>query len=235
MTKRVLITGVSSGIGLAQARLFLENGYAVYGVDKSGKPDLSPLTGEFYFLQLDLATDLAALYDFVADVDILCNTAGILDDYLPHLDLSEDVFEQVWTVNFLAATRITRHYLVKMAEKKSGIIINMCSIASFLAGGGGSAYTSSKHALAGFTRQLALDYVKEGIQIFGIAPGAVKTAMTAADFEPGGLSDWVAKETPIGRWTEPSEIAELTLMLASGKLASMQGEIVKMDGGWSLK
>ena len=59
--------------------------------------------------------------------------------------------------------------------------------------------------------------------------------MTAADFEPGGMADWVASETPIGRWTEPAEIAELTLMLASGKLASMQGEIVKIDGGWSLK
>lgn len=233
MTKRVLITGVSSGIGLAQARLFLENGYAVYGVDKSEKPDLP--YSNFEFLQLDIATELAALYDFVSDVDILCNTAGILDDYKPHLELSEDDFDHVWAVNFFAATRITRHYLAKMVAKQSGIIINMCSIASFLAGGGGSAYTSSKHALAGFTRQLALDYAKDGIQIFGIAPGAVKTGMTAADFEPGGLAEWVASETPIGRWTEPSEIAELTLILASGKLASMQGEIVKIDGGWSLK
>lgn len=87
----------------------------------------------------------------------------------------------------------------------------MCSIASSLAGGGGHAYTSSKHALAGFTKQLALDYAEAGIQVFGIAPGAVKTAMTAADFEPSGLADWVASETPIKRWIEPEEIAELSL------------------------
>ena len=111
----------------------------------------------------------------------------------------------------------------------------MCSIASSLAGGGGHAYTSSKHALAGFTKQLALDYAEAGIQIFGIAPGAVKTKMTAADFEPGGLADWVAEKTPIKRWIEPEEVAELTLFLASGKAQSMQGEIVKIDGGWSLK
>ena len=79
----------------------------------------------------------------------------------------------------------------------------MCSIASSLAGGGGHAYTSSKHALAGFTKQLALDYAEAGIQVFGIAPGAVKTGMTAVDFEPGGLADWVASETPIKRWIEP--------------------------------
>ena len=59
--------------------------------------------------------------------------------------------------------------------------------------------------------------------------------MTASDFEPGGLADWVAQETPIKRWSLPEEIAELTLFLASGKASSMQGEIVKIDGGWSLK
>ena len=136
---------------------------------------------------------------------------------------------------FLRQSKSLRYYLAKMVERQSGIIINMCSIASFIAGGGGAAYTASKHALAGFTRQLALDYAKDKIQVFGIAPGAVKTAMTASDFEPGGLADWVAQETPIGRWSNPEEIADLTEFLASGKASSMQGEIIKIDGGWSLK
>lgn len=59
--------------------------------------------------------------------------------------------------------------------------------------------------------------------------------MTQADFEPGGLADWVAAQTPIGRWTQPEEIAELTFMLATGKFSSMQGQIISIDGGWSLK
>ncbi|MEY8463348.1 3-oxoacyl-ACP reductase [Streptococcus merionis] len=232
MTKTVLITGVSSGIGLAQARLFLENGCAVYGIDLAEKPDLME---DFHFLQLDVTGELSQLYDWLPDVDILCNTAGVLDNYQPLLEVSEHTFDQVFETNFLATVRITRHYLSKMVAKKAGIIINMCSIASFLAGGGGAAYTASKHALAGLTKQLALDYAKVGIQVFGIAPGAVQTSMTKADFEPGGLADWVASETPINRWIQPEEIAELTLFLASGKAQSMQGEIVKMDGGWSLK
>ncbi|MGT2681488.1 3-oxoacyl-ACP reductase [Streptococcus porci] len=233
MTKKVLVTGASSGIGLAQVRLFLENGYAVYGVDKSAAPDLSH--SDFHFLQLDLTSDLAVLDEFISEVDILCNTAGILDNYQPLLHISEEDFEEIFAVNFFAATKMIRYVLPKMIEKKSGIIINMCSIASFLAGGGGAAYTSSKHALAGLTRQLALDYAKDGVQVFGIAPGAVKTGMTAADFEPGGLADWVAEQTPIGRWTEPEEVAELTIFLASGKAQSLQGEIVRIDGGWTLK
>ena len=161
MTK-VLITGVSSGIGLAQARLFLKHGCAVYGVDKSQAPQIQD--DNFHFLQLDLTTDLAALYDSVQDVDILCNTAGILDAYKPLLEVSDDELERVFQTNFFATVKITRHYLAKMVERQSGIIINMCSIASFIAGGGGAAYTASKHALAGFTRQLALDYAKDKIK-----------------------------------------------------------------------
>ena len=154
MTK-VLITGVSSGIGLAQARLFLKNGCAVYGVDKSEAPDIQE--ENFHFLQLDITGNLAALFDVVPDVDILCNTAGILDAYKPLLAISDDEIADVFQTNFFATVATTRHYLAKMVERQAGIIINMCSIASFMAGGGGAAYTASKHALAGFTRQLALD------------------------------------------------------------------------------
>lgn len=232
MTKTVLVTGVSSGIGRAQARLFLENGWHVYGVDQSKKPNL---TGDFHFLQQDLTLALQSVFDWCPQVDVLCNTAGVLDDYKPLLEQTAQEIQEIFEINYVTPVELTRYYLTQMLKKQSGIIINMCSIASSLAGGGGHAYTSSKHALAGFTKQLALDYAEQGVQVFGIAPGAVKTSMTAADFEPGGLAQWVAGETPIKRWIEPEEVAELTLFLASGKAQSMQGEIVKIDGGWSLK
>lgn len=232
MTKTVLVTGASSGIGLAQAKAFLAQGYQVYGLDRGENPHL---IGDFHFIQLDLTEDLTELFQAVPTVDILCNTAGILDDYQPLLDCSAEAFDQVFAVNFFATVQLIRHYLPNMVKRQAGIIINMCSIASSLAGGGGAAYTASKHALAGLTKQLALDYAKDGIQIFGIAPGAVQTGMTQSDFEEGGLADWVAEQTPIGRWSQPEEIADLTLFLASGKAQSMQGQIVTVDGGWSLK
>ncbi len=77
---------------------------------------------------------------------------------------------------------------------------------------------------------MALDCAEAGIQVFGIAPGAVKTGMTAADFEPGGLADWVASETPIKRWIKPEEVAEVSLF-TSGKASAMQGQILTIDGG----
>lgn len=232
MTRTVLVTGVSSGIGLAQAQLFLENGWRVYGVDRSEKPSL---TGDFHFFQQDLILGFQPIFDWCPQVDVLCNTAGVLDDYKPLLEQTAQEIQEIFEINYVTPVELTRYYLTQMLKKQSGIIINMCSIASSLAGGGGHAYTSSKHALAGFTKQLALDYAEQGVQVFGIAPGAVKTSMTAADFEPGGLAQWVVDETPIKRWIEPEEVAELTLFLASGKAQSMQGEIVKIDGGWSLK
>ena len=232
MTKTVLVTGASSGIGQAQALTFLENGYRVYGVDKGENPGF---LNELRFFKMDLTDDLTPLFTSLPEVDILCNTAGILDDYRPLNETSDEDWEQVFALNLTATMKITRFYLQKMLEKKSGIIINMCSIASFLAGGGGAAYTASKHALAGLTKQIALDYADQNIQVFGLAPGAVKTAMTAADFEPGGLADWVAEETPIKRWLNPQEVADISLFLASGKAAAMQGDIIKIDGGWSLK
>lgn len=232
MTKTVLVTGASSGIGRAQALTFLENGYRVYGVDKGENPGF---LNELRFFKMDLTDDLTPLFTSLPEVDILCNTAGILDDYRPLHETSDEDWEQLFALNLTATMKITRFYLQKMLEKKSGIIINMCSIASFLAGGGGAAYTASKHALAGLTKQIALDYADQNIQVFGLAPGAVKTAMTAADFEPGGVADWVAEETPIKRWLAPQEVADVSLFLASGKAAAMQGEIIKIDGGWSLK
>ena len=93
MTRRVLITGVSSGIGLAQARLFLEKGYQVYGVDQGENPQLQ---GDFHFLQRDLTLDLKPVFDWCPQVDVLCNTAGVLDDYKPLLEQSAQEIHEIF-------------------------------------------------------------------------------------------------------------------------------------------
>lgn len=98
MTKVVLVTGCASGIGYAQARYFLSQGYHVYGVDKSDKPDLN---GNFHFIKLDLSSELSPLFKVVPSVDILCNTAGILDAYKPLLDVSDEEVEHLFDINFL--------------------------------------------------------------------------------------------------------------------------------------
>ena len=104
------------------------------------------------------------------------------------------------------------------------------------AGGGGIAYTTAKHAIVGFTKQLALDVADQGISVKGIAPGAIQTPMNAADFAGDGkMAQWVAEETPVKRWAQPEEVAALTLFLASPQASYLQGAIVPIDGGWTLK
>ena len=98
MTKTVLVTGVSSGIGRAQAQLFLENGWRVYGVDQSKEPNL---TGDFHFLQQDLTLALQSVFNWCPQVDVLCNTAGVLDDYKPLLEQTAQEIQEIFEINYV--------------------------------------------------------------------------------------------------------------------------------------
>lgn len=98
----------------------------------------------------------------------------MLDDYKPLLEQTAQEIQEIFEINYVTPVELTRYYLTQMLKKQSGIIINMCSIASSLAGGGGHAYTSSKHALAGFTKQLALDYAEQECRFLGLHRAQLK-------------------------------------------------------------
>lgn len=239
MSKRtVLITGTSSGIGYAQAQAFLALGDTVIGLDKQA----ATIQHEhFHFYDIDL-TDSSALtqlaHELVAQfsIDILLNTAGILDDYTPLLETSDRLWQTTWQTNVQSLFLLTRPVLAQMVAKQQGIIINMASIAGLLAGGGGISYTMAKHAIVGFTKQLAYDYAAKGIRVNAIAPGAIQTPMNAKDFEgDAAMAKWVADETPDKRWGTAQEVANLTVFLASEQASYIQGQIVPIDGGWSIK
>lgn len=242
--KVILLTGANSGIGYAQAESFLAQGAVVIGLDKqtAEMERLAEKYASFSFRLLDV-TDHEKMQEIVSEIlhkhpriDCLINTAGILDDYLPTLETSEALWQQVMATNITAVFHLTNLILPQMLERKQGTIINTASIASLVAGGGGAAYTAAKHALAGYTKQLALDYAKEGIHVNAIAPGAIQTPMNAADFAgEGQMAQWVAEETPLKRWAQPEEVAALTLFLASEASAYLQGTVVPIDGGWLLK
>lgn len=242
--KVVLLTGANSGIGYAQAVSFLAQGAVVIGLDKQTieMERLAEKYASFSFHLLDV-TDHGKMQEIVSEIlhkhphiDCLINTAGILDEYLPTLETSEVLWQQVMATNVTAVFHLTNLILPQMLARKQGTIINTASIASLVAGGGGAAYTAAKHALAGYTKQLALDYAKEGIHVNAIAPGAIQTSMNAADFAgEGQMAQWVAEETPLKRWAQPEEVAALTLFLASEASAYLQGAVVPIDGGWLLK
>lgn len=228
--KRVLVTGASSGIGQAQVDAFLTAGAEVIGVDCQTNTLEHPC---FMFYQCDITNkeSIAMLKDI--NVDILCNTAGVLDDFLPTLEIDYEQFQRVMAVNVTGLYLVTNAVLPHMLEKKQGIIINMASIASLIPGGGGAAYTASKHAVYGYTKQLAYDYAHQGIRVNALAPGAVNTPMVAADFSgDGAIARSVAQQVPQKRYAKPEEIAEVTLFVASDAARYICGDIIPIDGGW---
>lgn len=231
--KVVIVTGAASGIGLAQAEAFLAKGAIVYAIDLTFNQRLAKIKN-CHFIQQD-----ACLIDGIEElqnldyVDILCNTCGILDDYLPLDQTSDILFEKIWQSNVLSFMKMSKFALKKMLPKKSGIIINMASIAGLIPGGGGLAYTTTKHAVVGMTKQLTYDYAHLGIRCNAIAPGAVKTKMTESDFlEDGAIAKEIANRIPVRRYATPQEVAELTLFLAGPNASYLQGDVIPIDGGW---
>ncbi len=218
--KKVLITGAASGIGLAQTKAFLAEGAQVVAVDLQEFTDESvSKSNNLSVKMVDVSNAQAVekLSNEVGTIDILLNTAGILDAYktLEETDFAE--WQRILSTNLNSMYLMISAFLLKMKRQKSGVIINMASVAGLVAGGGGVAYTASKHAIVGLTKQLALDEAQHGIQIAAIAPGAINTPMNAADFTEnnGQMAQWVADETPAKRWASPDEVANLTLFSQS--------------------
>ncbi|MDW5524152.1 3-oxoacyl-ACP reductase [Carnobacterium maltaromaticum] len=243
--KVVFITGISSGIGLAQAEGFLKQGATVFGMDIV-EPDVltnavfqNSIGRNFAYLTGDVTQPkdveeaVKTAISTFGKIDILLNTAGILDNYTPTLETDEALWDRVLNTNLKGMYFVANAILPGMLEQKHGVIVNMASIAGLVAGGGGAAYTTAKHGIIGYTKQLDYDYAKHGIRCNAIAPGAIETPMNKADFAgTGEMAKWVAKETPAGRWAQPKEVADLTLFLASSLADYIHGTVLPIDGGW---
>lgn len=238
--KKVVITGIASGIGFEQAKAMLEAGAIVFGADINLNEQITELKqfDNFYFTQCDVRKResvnrwLKPILD-ENSIDILLNTAGILDGFAPTLETTEEQWDNIFNTNLKSMFLITNLVLPTMLTQKHGTIVNMASIAGLVAGGGGAAYTAAKAGIIGYTKQLDYDYAAQGIRANCIAPGAIDTPMNAADFAGDAhMAKWVASETPAKRWAQPAEVAQLTMFLASPRADYIHGTAVPIDGGW---
>ncbi|ETY73433.1 3-oxoacyl-ACP reductase [Lactiplantibacillus fabifermentans] len=238
----VLITGAASGIGQAQVRAFLAQQAAVIAIDIQAQPAALLASPKLSYQVADVSDAAQLTQAIMAGVSalgqpsIVCNTAGKLDDYRPTLKTSLTEWQTILATDLTSQFLVTNLVLPTMLTQKHGVFVNMASIAGLVAGGGGAAYTAAKHAIIGYTKQLDVDYAAQGIRANCIAPGAIDTPMNAADFAGDGkMAKWVAKETPAKRWAQPSEVADLTLFLASRHADYIHGTVVPIDGGWIAK
>lgn len=236
MRKRVLITGVSRGIGKGIFES-LKDEYDVFVTSRS-EDVLSKIAGAVGFCAADLSArdDLFKLKDFIDknDIDILINNAGIYE----YVEIGRESYEnqqQIINVNLLASMFLTSAVAPKMKGKHWGRIINIGSISGVMGESNASSYSASKAGLIGFTKALALELASDEITVNVINPGWVDTELGMDSIEKSEFSqDEILECIPQRRFVTPQEIGELVKFLISDNAKSITGQSINVCAGLSL-
>ena len=241
--KVAIITGATSGMGRESAKLFAAEGAKVVVTGRNEErakavvDDIKAAGNEAIYVIADMANldDVQKIFDATMDeygtVDVLFNNAGMLS-MSPLMELSIEEWNNVFTVNVTSALRLTQLVAPVMKEKGKGTIINTCSVASFGAHHGFAAYVDSKHAMMGLTRSIAWELGPE-IRCNGIAPGLIHTAMVDSIGGPSALQQMI-DQCPVKRCGEGQDTATKALFLATDDSAFIDGQIIKVDGGFEI-
>ncbi|MGQ1947904.1 gluconate 5-dehydrogenase [Geofilum sp. OHC36d9] len=241
--KVALITGGTHGIGMAIAKLLGKAGAKICINDLSeeklaaAKAEYAKVGIDAYTLVFNVTNEaevdrgISQIEKEVGDVDILVNNAGIIKR-IPILDMPVKDFQQVIDVDLVAPLIVAKRVAPKMIEKRSGKIINMCSMMSVYGRNSVSAYAAAKGGLKLLTANMTCEWAKYNLQINGIGPGYIATSQTApirVDGHP--FNDLVMTRTPAGRWGEPEDVAKAALFLASNASNFVNGHVLYVDGG----
>ena len=243
MDKRVaLITGAGMGIGAAIARRLARDGYAVVISDVNASAatetaaELHAQGLDAWPLSLDVsdAESIAAGFAAVAQrydrCDVLVNNAAIAKTY-PFVDYPIDHWNHVMAVNVTGPMLCGQQAVRLMRRRKWGRIINLASISGMRASAGRTAYGTSKAAVIGLTRQMAIELAEYGITVNGIAPGPIDTPLTQELHSARARRNYV-RAVPAARYGTPDEIAGPVSFLASEDASYITGHIMAVDGGF---
>ena len=231
---KVLVTGVSGGIGTACARLFISEGAEVLGSYRTMRPELDTLGAKLFVLDTsdreNIAKTVKAEIRAFGGIDAVVNCIGITAPE-PLFAASPDRWESVVETNLFSAMRIMQGAMVPLV-KKGGAIVNISSVFGIRGGVGQSGYCASKGALDAMTRAAAIELAGKNIRVNAVAPGFVETEMTA------GLDEKIREESlakiPMKRFGKPDEIAELCAFLISDRAEYITGQSFVIDGGLSI-
>ena len=251
--KVVVITGAGSGIGKAMVEVFCSEGASVVAADwdntsldlvvssvQSNGGKVIGIQGDVSNIEDDRAIIQKTLSTY-GRIDVLVNNAGIMDNMAPAGEFDQATLEKVMGVNSYGPLYLINIALPHFLSQGKGVIINTASVAGIGGGAAGVAYTMSKHATIGLTKNTAWMYAKQGIRCNAMAVGGVKTGImenTAGKVAPMDLSSvgparagaWATMAPSFG---EPNDIAYLALYLASDESKFVNGSIINIDSGWT--
>ncbi|MHB8520158.1 MAG: SDR family NAD(P)-dependent oxidoreductase [Limisphaerales bacterium] len=246
--KITLITGAGSGIGAAIAETFARAGAFVVVTDRDEKAGLETATrldaqgGRAEFIPLDVARQedcqetARRILSRHQRLDILVNNAGI-GHVGTMTQTTGDDLDRLYAVNVRGVFNVTKAFFPSMLERKSGVIINLASIGGVVGVRDRLAYCTTKFAVVGLTKAMALDHARDGIRVNCICPGRVETPFVAARLkeypDPEQAYREMAATQAVGRMARPEEIAAAALYLAADESAFITGTAFLIDGGWS--
>lgn len=239
MKKVCVITGGSSGIGLNISKLFIENNYLVYNLDKAESS-----VGNFKYCDVTEIVQVKAIIDEISKkhcIDVLISNAGI--HFSANIEnTSEEEFDRVFNINVKGAYAAVKAVLPSMKKQGDGAIILMASDQALVGKQNSFAYNLSKAALASMAKTTALDYAKFNIRANALCPGTIETPLyhnainnyclkSGADKNKIHLEEELLQ--PLQRLGQPEEVAEFALFLASDKAKFITGSLQVIDGGYT--
>ena len=235
MSKIVLVTGASRGIGLEAAKHFSKEGYKVIGTSR-GDFNLGELIGDdsAISVQLDLMSK-QSIKNLFADLksrdllpSVLVNNAGITKDQL-FMRMKDEDWDDVIETNLNGLFRVTKAFIKPMVKNKFGRVINISSVAGLMGNSGQVNYSSSKSAIVGFSRSLAKELGSRNITSNVVAPGFIETDMTT--FLNDDEKVEVSKNIPMRRFGTVEDVAKCIVFLASDEANYITGQTISVDGG----
>lgn len=244
----IIVTGAGSGIGRATAVLAAEHGAHVLVQDLSADGaeetvSMIQKAGGAATAAVGDVSDQAAV-DATVEAAVqagklggLVNNAGIMDNFAPAARTTDDMWQRVMRVNVDSVFKYTRAVVPHFIENGGGAIVNLASAAGIRGAAAGAAYTASKHAVVGLTRNTAYVHAKEHIRVNAVAPGGVETNVMASidpsTYDAGAMEATGPVHSTAVRTAQPKELAELIIFLLSDEASNVNGAIIPSDGGWS--
>lgn len=241
--KTAIVTGAGSGIGRASAERFAAEGarVVVADVDEEGGAEtvdrIEENGGEATFVAVDVTDedDVERMVETACDtyggLDVAHNNAGIEGENAPLTEQTAENWHRVLDINLTGVWLSMKHELPELVDGDGGAIVNTSSIAG-LSADGTAPYAASKHGVVGLTKSAAVDYAEQGVRVNAVCPGVVRTPMVERSLEehPEAV-ERITQEQPLGRMSEPEEIASTVAWLASEEASFVNGHALPVEGG----